>query len=140
MIGISEDVIQAGIVAANIKEVDADAKNFKDNLYAELKKIHELTEKSIRAFHMSNDKENYTLVKFNSIIDARKNRMSETSVDSAKNFMIHKIHSFAKEIEKHIASPNVYHDNGKVWKKNTQDRTRFFQLQTSVENLTKIVS
>lgn len=104
------------------------------------KKIFIFANKSIRAFHESDDVE-WKIVTYEDNLEVFKNMFGTigTSADWKKN-VVNLAEIVQEELDKHKPNKKISHDNGKFWKKNKNDIARFWGMAQCVESLKKIVS
>ncbi len=140
MVEINEDAITVALLAKSISE---ELKKESEDILREIKSVFELSNKSIRAFFMANEKEKFELTKFNDILDSRKQLSQAINPEqdqATKNNIKTRATKMLEKISKHLEVAFVVHDNGKRWKKTQVDKDRFFAIAKNLEDIIALVS
>jgi hypothetical protein len=100
-----------------------------------------LIQKSIRAFHMSNNKTDWKIIGYGDNLEVFKRMFGTIGTTEAWRKNVGNLAGMLQgNLDIHRPNDNISHHNGFVWKKNKNDKNRFTELNTCVENFNKIVS
>ena len=134
------------VAAATKKAIALAVKPIEKNLWGKdlsekAEKAFLLSQKTISAFYMANDKEEWKIVGYSDNLEVF-SRMFGTlrGTESWKKNVVNLADMLQDELNLHKPNQNVSHNTGKSWKKDVNDIKRFDELAQCVKDFKEIVS